>query len=118
MLEEEKPSYYAIIPSDVRYDKDLAPNAKLLYGEITCLANKTGFCFATNAYFSNLYGVEKETISRWITQLKDKGFIDVLYINGKDNQITERRIRISCRKIDTPLDKKINTPLRKKSIPP
>ena len=33
----EKPSYYAIIISEVRYNKNLTPNAKLLYAEITAL---------------------------------------------------------------------------------
>ena len=50
----ETPNYYAIIPSNVRYS-DLKPNAKLLYGEITALSNKHGFCFASNKYFANLY---------------------------------------------------------------
>lgn len=102
-MDTERPSYFAIIPADVRYDKDLNPNAKLLYGEITCLANKNGYCYATNSFFADLYGVDKATISRWITQLKDKGYIDVFIIKSKDNQIVERRIRISCKKINQKL---------------
>jgi hypothetical protein len=89
----ENPSYWAIIPARVRYS-DIKPNAKLLYGEITCLTNKMGYCFATNNYFAKLYNVSKNTISLWIKELKDKGFVSVEMIY-KDKQIIERRIGIT-----------------------
>ena len=66
----EQPNYYAILPSSVRYDNRLKANEKLLYSEITALSNKTGLCYATNKYFADLYEVEIETISRWISHLK------------------------------------------------
>ena len=52
-MENERPNYYAIIPADVRYDKRLKPIERLLYGEITCLSNKEGYCFASSNYFAN-----------------------------------------------------------------
>lgn len=70
-------SYYAIIPGDVRYNKKLSPNAKLLYGEITALCNQEGYCWATNAYFAELYGVNKPTISLWVKSLEEEGFITI-----------------------------------------
>tara|TARA_R110000824_G_scaffold235605_1_gene424401 strand:+ start:137 stop:775 length:639 start_codon:yes stop_codon:yes gene_type:complete len=91
-----KPSYYAIIPAEVRYSK-LKPNAKLLYGEITALSSKEGYCFATNNYFAKLYDVTKNTISLWVSQLNKEGFVSVELIK-KGEQITERRIGIT--KID------------------
>ena len=104
-----KPNYYAIIPAEVRYS-NIKPHAKLLYGEITALSSKEGYCFATNRYFANLYGVTKNTISNWVSQLKDAGFVNVEIIK-KGEEIIQRRITLT-KKQDTPTHKKeeyINT---------
>lgn len=89
---KEKPNYYAIIPANVRYDSKLKANAKLLYGEITSLTDKTGECWATNDYFAELYNVNKETISRWISQLKEYGYIDVQILRKEENKEIEKRV--------------------------
>lgn len=92
--ETEKPSYYAIIPANVRYCKDLKYQERLFYGEITCLLNKEGYCFASNRYFANLYDVIPGTISRWISHLEKLGFIRQELIRDDKKQIIERRIFI------------------------
>lgn len=46
MNEENKVNYYSVIPATVRYDKRLKFAERLLYGEITALANSNGFCYA------------------------------------------------------------------------
>ena len=74
---EQEASYYAIINARVRYDDRLTANAKLLYGEITALANKNGYCYATNSYFAELYKVTERTIIRLIKQLDELGYISV-----------------------------------------
>ena len=74
-MTENKKSYYAIIPASVRYDESLPPNAKLLYGEITALCNAEGYCWASNKYFADLYGVSISSIKRWIKVLLDQGYI-------------------------------------------
>ncbi len=101
----ETPKYYAIIPANVKY-ADLKPNAKLLYGEITALSNKHGFCFASNKYFAELYKVNKNTISSWISDLKNYGFITVKIERNVDNQITKRCIGI-LKKMDNPIHEKL-----------
>lgn len=91
----DNPGYYAIIPATVRYDDRLTPNAKLLYGEITALSNKEGYCWAGNAYFANLYGVTKTSISTWIGNLKDCGYISLqMQYKEGTKHILNRYIRI------------------------
>ncbi len=98
----ESPSFYAIIPADVRYCKKLEPSAKLLYGELTALSSKEGYCWATNRYFAELYEVDVRTITRWMASLEKEGFIST-EIDRIGIQTT-RRIFILPRQI-----KKIDT---------
>ena len=44
MNEENQVSYYSVIPATVRYDRRLKAAEKLIYGEITSLTNKKGYC--------------------------------------------------------------------------
>lgn len=92
---EEKPNYYAIIPADVRYDKELKDKAKLLYGEIVALSNKDGYCYASNKYFSELYGISITTVSLLIKDLIDKNYItsEIIYKRGT-KEILNRYLRI------------------------
>ena len=87
MNEEIKSNYYAIIPAVVRYDNELTDKAKLLYGEITCLSNKEGYCFATNNYFANLYHCTPRAIQNTISKLQERGYIRVVIENNFDRKI-------------------------------
>lgn len=89
---KNQPSFYAIIPADVRYDKRLTPNAKLLYGEITALCNMHGYCWATNSYFMNLYDKSQQTISNWIRQLKKCGYITLEIVYKPNSKEIDKRI--------------------------
>lgn len=109
-MAEIQRSYYAIIPANVRYDEDLTPNAKLLYGEITALCNERGYCWASNAYFAELYKVSKISISNWIKQLVEKGYIhsQIKYKEGT-KEILNRYLTI----VNNPIKENFNTPIRK-----
>lgn len=91
---EEKPNYFAIIPAEIRYDDRLRANEKLLYGEITALTYKTGECWASNNYFSQLYGTSNQAISKWILDLKKYGYVDIEYVY-KGKEIEKRVIKVS-----------------------
>jgi hypothetical protein len=93
---ENSPHYYAIIPATIRYDNRIPANAKLLYGEITALCNKEGYCWAGNAYFADLYQKNERSVINWINALRDAGYITVTftYVPGT-REIARRHIRLA-----------------------
>lgn len=95
-MEEQQKAYYAIIPANVRYDKDLAPNAKLLYGEITALCNEKGYCWASNQYFADLYHSSISAVQKWVSALVKKGYInlELVYKEGT-KQVLHRKLYIT-----------------------
>lgn len=116
MSDEQKiqRNYYAIIPANVRYDRDLIPSSKLLYGEITALCNETGFCWAKTQYFQDLYGVSRVSIQKWLKSLEANGYIsrEVIY-KENSKEVDKRVIRI----VNTPDKEKLATPLTKVNTP-
>jgi uncharacterized phage protein (TIGR02220 family) len=90
---KNQPSFIAVLPADVRYNKNLSDAAKLLFAEITSLANKEGYCWANNAYFAELYGKTTRTISKIISDLEKLGFIELKFENNKNG--TLRKIYLS-----------------------
>jgi len=117
--DENKISYYAIIPATVRYDKELKSSEKLLYGEITALSNKYGYCYAQNRYFADLYGVSIETVSRWMSNLERLGYIKRNIIRNEKKEIISRYIYIIdipyFERKQYPIDKIVNTPYCQKN---
>lgn len=113
----DQPSYYSIITANVRYDNELTDSEKILFSEITALSNKNGYCSSTNNYFSNLYDVAKETISRRISKLNQRGYIK-LEIIKKGKAVKQRRIYPLTQtsipiegSVNSPIDNSVNTPI-------
>ncbi|RMX25753.1 hypothetical protein C5O77_03550 [Limosilactobacillus reuteri] len=108
VMTQDYPNYWSTLTANVRYDKTLKANEKLLFSEITALSNKQGYCHATNKYFAQLYDKSSSTISDWINHLKQRGYLEVLMVkDGK--QIKERRLF----PIFDPIREKPNTPSEK-----
>lgn len=118
---EQAKAYYVVIPSKVRYDDNLAANAKLLYGDIAALANEKGYCLATNDYFAKLYKVSTKSISTWVKSLCDAGHIKLEILHKKDGALgTVRLLKIAesflggeGQKSSSPLEEKVDSPRRK-----
>ena len=79
----DTPGYWAVIPADVRYDERIPPNAKLLYGEISALCNREGYCWAKNEYFAQLFGWAPTTVTRLLSGLRDAGYLSVEMVKTK-----------------------------------
>jgi uncharacterized phage protein (TIGR02220 family) len=101
---EEKPNYYSILTADVRYNKELKANEKLLFSEITALANKYGYCTASNGYLADLYDVKKTTVSHWLIHLKEKNYIRIEIERNDKKEIISRKIY----PVSTPIAQKSN----------
>lgn len=94
-MDRMKPSYYAVVPADVRYDVDIPPNAKLLYGEISALADADGICTAGNDYFGHLYGLTDRTIRSLLQSLEKSGYISTEILRDEETgQVSGRAITI------------------------
>ena len=86
-------SLYSVIPARVRDDHTLRPNAKLLYGELSALAQAEGYCWAWNARLADTLGIAKRTVEDLLKQLRDRGHIHIEVERDPESQ------EVLCRKI-------------------
>lgn len=65
------------IDKDIWLDYDLNACEKVLLVEIDSLDNEPTHCFAENEYFAKFLGVSNRTVTRYISHLKQLGYIYV-----------------------------------------
>lgn len=117
------PGFTALLPPRVRYDKELPPNAKLLYAEISAMADVTGFCWASNRYLAALFGVSKRTVTELIARLQERGYVQTEVLRDEKNAVQERRLFITdtgllhlppiAKNRHTPIEENLHTPIEK-----
>lgn len=90
MAKTIQPGYWAVLPANVRHDRGLTTTAKLLYAEISSLAQVDGYCWATDKYFAELFLCSEATITRAMKQLSNSGYIRAE--KATNNRGTERHI--------------------------
>jgi len=110
-VSKQEPSFYAILPATVRYDKELSSSEKIFYCEITAMSKKEGYCWASNNYFAELYGVSTSTVSSWCSSLKEKGHVVIEY-EREGKQVKKRNI-YPIQKIDHPYSENLNGGVQK-----
>lgn len=117
---QEKPSYWAVLPAKVRYDEALRPNAKLLYAEITALANTHGYSWISNERLGEFFGISPKTVGALIRQLSERGYLEVEILRDEKQAITGRRLWVDKPRIAEgapPILKNEDTPLKNEDTP-
>lgn len=107
-------SWQVTIPYAIFADDRLSDSQKMLYMRISGLCRQHGYCWATNKYLAKQAKIEPETASRWVSKLKECGYIQTKNIYAENSkQILERRIYLTeaLALLNLPIDPEINTPL-------
>lgn len=79
----------------LKSDKRVIKTARFLYNDLIKLSNKKGYCYATNRYLSEEFGVHPDTISHWLTSLERANYIERKEVHDhRTRQVIERRIYI------------------------
>lgn len=52
---------------------DVSADAKILAGRVYALSKVDGYCYASNGYFAEEFGVSERTVKRWLRELTDHG---------------------------------------------
>lgn len=84
------------IPATV-WSANISTTAMLCYGHITVLANKEGYCYASNNYFKEVLKVSTSSVVRYLNQLIELGVIKRKLIFESDKKtVKERRLYINA----------------------
>jgi hypothetical protein len=93
MNNNQSGGYFIVIPQKVYGMTNLSPRAMLVFGAILSLSNgKNGYCYAANAYISDLMNVSERTVSGCIAELKKMDLIKVEVGMNKETRTLYRRI--------------------------
>ena len=61
---EEIPFRFILVPNFIIEDTNLSDGAKLLFGEISSNSLKKGYCWFSNQYLMERFGISDRTASR------------------------------------------------------
>ena len=81
------------IPAEILLNEDLSDKEKIILSMILYLSEESKSCFASNKYIANIVNVTHERVSKIISSLKNKEYINVKLKYKKDSkEIEERQI--------------------------
>lgn len=83
-------AYYIKIKDDI-LKRDISDGAKILYGELSRLSTKEGYCFASNKYLGELVNKKERTIQNLLKELKENHLIKIYIENINQRKIFVQR---------------------------
>ena len=79
------------IPAEILLDEKLADKEKFVLSMILYLSDETGSCFASNKYIATIVKVTPNRVSKIISSLKNKKYIQVILKYKNDSKEIEQR---------------------------
>lgn len=89
------------IPKEIWFDRNLSLIERVMLVEIDSLDNEQG-CYAGNQHFADLFGLSKGRISKIISSLVIKGYIQVKIFRNEQKKIEKRSIKL-IKKLNYPM---------------
>ena len=111
-----RPGYWAVLPTAVRYDDRIPASAKVLYAELSALAEADGYCWAGNDYFAKVFQMTEKSIREQLHALDEAGYIRIEEERGNHHVLLTRRIYVGLNPLfhaAEPLNEKV-PPLNEK----
>lgn len=88
-------SYFIVVPSPVRLCRDTPEGAKLLFGDIAGLADRFGFCYASDEYLADVAGKTSRQVNTYLKRLEKNGHITI------DGRYPARKIYVGEMKVSS-----------------
>ena len=99
---------YINMPHSVLTDKTLSVNEQKVLSNIINVIGAGGTYRFRNNWIADFLQCHKRSVSRIISNLKDKGIIDVQLIRDSEGQVTDRVCTLTCIGIDTYVNRGIH----------
>lgn len=80
---QEFRAFCSVIPATVLDDMHLQANAKILYGVLSSLMRREGYCWPSNAQLAAAMHCSEDVIRRWLAALQHDGHIQVRVVPNR-----------------------------------
>ncbi|MCQ2240911.1 helix-turn-helix domain-containing protein [Treponema sp.] len=96
---EKKQIRFIIVPDFIIDDLNIPDGEKLLFGEIASNSLEKGFCWFSNKHLMERFHIGERTASRWVNDLRKKGYITITIVKRKGSkEVDERQISVDTTK--------------------